>query len=226
MLPRLCICATLMIAAIPAPAQDPVLARIDAAAAKFQGMSAKVDHITHTAVINDDSKESGTVKWRKVSANQLQGLLNFTQPDSRILLFKDRKLQIFTPASNSVQVYDLSRYSGQIEQFLMIGFGTPLAEIQRAYTIAVKDRAVLGGKTTTRIELVPRSPEGLKRVTKMELWIPDGAGYPIQEKVHEPSGDSEAWVYSDVVINPSPPLKDADLKLNLPKNVQFIYPQK
>lgn len=224
---RTCVLLLLVSPAFSQPVSpEAVLARMDKAAARFQGMSAQVEHVTHTAVINDDSKESGSVKWRKVGTSQIQGLLDFTAPDHKIFLFKDRKLQIYTPSSNTVQVLDLSQYKGEIEQFLMTGFGTPRSEMERAYQITVKDRPVVNGRPTTRLELTPRSPEALKRLTRMELWIPDDADYPIQEKLYQPSGDSNTWIYTDVRINPAPPLKDSDLKLNLPKSVQYVYPQK
>lgn len=227
MLFNLSMCALVLAAAGSAQTgapPDSVLARMDRAAASFRGMSAEVTQVTYTAVIDDSSSESGSVKWRKVGPNQIQGLLNFAAPDHKDFLFRDRKLQIYTPSSNTVQVLDLSHYGGQVEQFLMIGFGTPRSELEGAYKITVKDNPVLKGRATTRLELIPNSPEALKRITRLELWIPDDAGYPAQEKVYERSGDTITLIYDGVKINPTPPLSDSDLKLNLPKNVQYVHP--
>lgn len=197
---------------------------MDRAAASFHGMTASVRHVTHTAVINDDSTETGTVKMRKLEPGEVEGLIDFTSPDRKIYLFKGRKAQIYTPASKTVQVYDLGKHGEQLDQFLMIGFGTARAELERGYDISVLSQAKAEGQATTRLQLIPRSKEALKYVTRMELWISDAAGYPVQEKLHQPSGDSLLVVYDDVKINP--PLSAADMKLDLPKDVNFLYPQK
>lgn len=208
----------------PAPGAESaasILARIDKAAAQFRGMTAHVEHTTHTAVIDDNSTESGTVMVRKVGPGEVQGLLQFTKPDQRFILFRDRKALIYTPASKSAQNYDLGKFSQQIDQFFMIGFGTSRAEIEKGYKVEVKGKE----KTTTKIELVPRSAEALKRLTRMELWIADDGDYPLKEKLYEPSGDYVLVVYSEMKINPQPALKDSDLRLSLPKDVQIVHPQ-
>lgn len=223
---RLVVLALACAAAQAASPADAVLARMDRGAAQFHGMTAQVQHISFTAVISDSSTESGSVKWRKLGANQIQALLDYTTPNHKLFLFKDHRLQIYTPSSNTVQVYDLSQHSGQIEQFLMIGFGTPRSEMERAYKITVRDHPVIKGRPATLMEMVPRSPEALKLIARLDLWIPDDSDYPVQEKAFEPSGDTETWIYTNIKINPTPPLTDSDLKLDLPKNVQTIYPQK
>ncbi len=197
---------------------------MDHAAAAFRGMTASVRHVTHTAVINDDSTEMGTVKMRKVRAGEVEGLIDFTSPDRKIYSFKGRKAQIYTPASKTVQVYDLGKHGEQLDQFLMIGFGTAKAELQRDYDISVLSQDTVEGQATTHLQLIPRSKEALNYVKRMDLWISDATGYPIQEKLLQPSGDSLLVVYDEVKINP--PLSEADMRLDLPKDVNFLYPQK
>jgi len=206
------------------PSTQSVLERMDRAAAAFHGMTASVRHVTHTAVINDDSTETGAVKMRKVRAGEVEGLIDFTSPDRKIYLFKGRKAQIYTPASKTVQVYDLGKHGEQLDQFLMIGFGTAKEELQRGYDISVLSQDTVGGQATTHLQLIPRSKEALNYVKRMDLWISDATGYPVQEKLLQPSGDSLLVVYDEVKINP--PLSEADMKLDLPKDVNFLYPQK
>ncbi len=53
-----------------APATDPLhdlLARMDKAASSFKAMSGKVTYVTHTDVLNDDSKETGIVVMKKLA---------------------------------------------------------------------------------------------------------------------------------------------------------------
>ncbi len=206
------------------PSTQSVLERMDRAAAAFRGMTASVRHVTHTAVINDDSTETGTVKMLKVQAGQVEGLIDFTSPDRKIYLFKGRKAQIYTPASKTVQVYDLGKHGEELDQFLMIGFGTASKELERDYDVSVVSQDKVEGQATTLLKLIPHAKEALNYVKRMDLWISDATGYPVQEKLYQPSGDFLLVVYDDVKINP--PLGAADMKLDLPKDVNLIYPQK
>ena len=223
MLVRHCLTVPFLLFLSP-PSTQSVLARIDRAAASFRGMTASVRHVTHTAVIDDNSTETGTVKMRKLKPGEVEGLIDFTSPDRKIYLFTGRKAQIYTPASKTVQVYDLGKHGEQLDQFLMIGFGTAEAELERDYDISVLSQEKVEGQGTTLLQLIPHSKEALNYVKRMELWISDATGYPVQEKLHQPSGDSLLVVYDDVKINP--PLTAADMKLDLPKDVNFLYPQK
>jgi outer membrane lipoprotein-sorting protein len=77
----------------------------------------------------------------------------------------------------------------------------------------------LAGQAATKLELVPKTEDAKKYVTKLELWVPDhGAPYPLQEKIYEPSGDYRLITYSDVKINP--PIKADAVKLKLPPGVK------
>ena len=70
---------------------------------------------------------------------------------------------------------------------------------------------------------MPKSPEVLKNLKKLELWIPE-EGYPIQQKFYLAAGDYKLVTYTNVEVNP--PLTDADLKLKVPKDAKRVFPQK
>ncbi|MDQ6760354.1 MAG: hypothetical protein M3Z32_10905, partial [Acidobacteriota bacterium] len=58
-----------------------LLSRMDQSATSFEAMSAKVKYVTHTAVLDDNSEEGGSVLMKKIHANLVQGLIDFTSPD-------------------------------------------------------------------------------------------------------------------------------------------------
>lgn len=198
-----------------------VLARMDKAAADFKSMTAQVTWVTHTEVLNDDTTESGSVTMRKVQAGEVQGLVEFTAPDHKIITFEKRRLQEYLPKINTLQVFDLAKHGEQLDKFLMIGFGTSGMELASNYTVTV-----LGSeKNVIRLQLIPKSAEARQYVKKLELWVPDqGDPYPLREKTFEPSGDYHLVTYSDLKINP--PLKPDALQLKLPADVKTEYPGK
>lgn len=213
-------------AATPDNGLQDLLSRMDQAASSFQSMSAKVKYVTHTAVLNDNSEEAGTVLMKKVHAGLMQGLTDFTLPDRRTVAINQRKIQVYYPKIKTVQIFDLGKHGEQLDQFLMIGFGTSGTELARDYNIKVIGPDTVMGQKMIKAELIPKSGEAREYVQKVELWIPDRPSqpYPLQEKIYEKSGDYRLVIYTDMKINQ--PLSSDALKLKLPSGVKTEYPQK
>jgi len=216
-----------VLGAVPKDTLQDVLARMDDAASKFQAMTAKAVFVTHTDVINENATESGNVVMKKAGQNSVQALLDFTEPANsrRTATFAGRKAQIYYPKIKTVQVFDLGKGGEQIDQFIMLGFGTSGTELAKSYAMKVIGSETMNGQQTTKLDLTPKSEEAKRYVTRLDMWVPDhGAPYPIQEKVYEPSGDYRLITYSDLKINP--PIRSDALKLKLPSGVKTEYPQK
>ena len=217
--------------ALPAGASDALQelrARLDKAAADFHAMTAQVVYITHTAVLDENMTETGNVVMKKLQAGEVQGLVDFVTPDKRTVTFEKRRLQIFYPKAKLLDIWDLDKHGDQLDQFLMIGFGTSGTSLARDYgmkvlgTEPVKEQQ---GATGIRLELIPKDAEARKYVTKVELWLPQtGDPYPLQEKISQPSGDYRLVLYKDLKINPV--LKPDALELKLPPGVKKEYPGK
>jgi outer membrane lipoprotein-sorting protein len=198
-----------------------ILARMDQAAAKFSQMSADVQHTTHTAVLNEDSLESGSVRMRRLPTGEIQGLVALSKPDPKFYSFEKRKLRIYTPKINTVQEFDLGEHGEQLDRFLSIGFGTSGKELAQAYQVElVADDKV---PQTTRVKLTPRDPEVKKYLTRIDLWI-TAENYPVQELLREPSGDTILVNYSNVQINPH--VTASAFELHTAPNPKIEYPQR
>jgi outer membrane lipoprotein-sorting protein len=208
----------------PAADLNGVLGRIDKAGAAFRGMSAKVRRVSHTAVINEDNVDSGTMLVKRPKAHDLRMLIDVTEPDPRTVAFEGRKVEVYYPKIQTVQQFDVSGKNRVLaDQFFLIGFGTSRADLEAAYTMRPLGEDAIGGEKADRLELIPKSKEVLQHLIKFELWI-SAAGYPIQQKFYFPGGDYQLATYSDVKINPE--ISESALKLHLPKNVKREYPQK
>jgi outer membrane lipoprotein-sorting protein len=210
------------------PLQE-VLARMDKAASSFRAMTAHVTYVTHTAILNQDDKESGTVVMRKLAPGEVQGLIDFIEPDRRTVQFEKRSLQIYYPKINTVNKWDLGKHGEQLDQFIMIGFGTSGTQLARDYSVKVlpnEKGSPQQDVPTIRLELVPKDGEAAKYVKKLELWIPQTGDdpYPIREKISQSSDDYRLVVYSDLKINP--PLKADALQMKLPHGVKVEQPGK
>lgn len=202
---------------------DTVLTRMDASAAQFRSLSAKLKKTTFTAVLNESSSESGAIVVRRNSAKDLRLLINFSDPDPKGVAYANKKWQIFYPKINTVQEYDFGKQGALVDQALLLGFGTASVDLKRGYELKYLGEDTIDGKKASRLELVPRAPEAREHFTKVELWISE-AGHPVQQKVVQPSKDYYLVAYSDIHLNPK--LDDESLKLRLPKGVKKEYPQR
>jgi outer membrane lipoprotein-sorting protein len=200
-----------------------VLARMDRAASDFKAMTAQVTHIDHTDILNDETKESGTVTMKKVQPGEMQGRVDFTVPDRKTITFEKRRIQEYLPKINTLQVFDLDKHGEQLDRFLMIGFGTSGTELAKDYDVSVLGTENIKGQSAIRLQLIPRAAEARQYVQKIELWIPEqGDPYPLREKIFEPSRDYRLVTYDGLNINP--PLQPDALQLKPPPGVKIEHP--
>ena len=200
-----------------------ILARMDQAAREFRSLSAQMKRVQFTAVLSESSEMDGELRLRRAKSGT-EGVIEFQQPERRTVVIKGKSVQIYYPKANTVEIYDASKYSSNMDQILLLGFGTSSAELKKSY--AFKDGGVqkIGSVNTTRLELTPKSGELQKLITKIELWIPEGQSNPIRAKFSEPSKNYELVDYSDIKVNP--PLPESAFAVKLPDKVKKIYPQK
>jgi outer membrane lipoprotein-sorting protein len=226
MLSRLSFVVVLLaaVALVAAQPLDEVLAKMDTAAAAFRVVSAKVQKLTHTAVINDTSEESGEVIMFRPKPRETRMLIHFGPPDTRSIAFHDRTVEIYYPKIKTVQEYDLSKQRELVDQFLLLGFGTPGKDLKKDFNIRVLGEENVSGQQTDRLELVPKSKKAREQLEKVELWISQSGGYPVRQKFYQPSGDYTTITYTDIKINPN--VSEDAVKLNLPAGVKREYPQR
>jgi outer membrane lipoprotein-sorting protein len=201
-----------------------VLARMDRAAPSFKGFSARVRHVSHTAVINEDTVDSGTILLKR-SRNDMRMLVDLTEPDPKSVALHGDHLEVYYPKMNTVEEYDVGKNRALVEQLYLIGFGSSGADLAAAYHIKDLGQETVADQKTTHLELIPKSKEVLKFLTKLEIWVPENGMYPVQQKFFQVAkGDYILTTYTNVKVNPQ--VADADLKLKTAKNAKHVSPQK
>jgi outer membrane lipoprotein-sorting protein len=203
---------------------DAVLSRMDAAAKDFKSLSATMKRKQFTAVLSETTDSAGAVRLKKQAKSGTSGVVEFNEPDPKTVFLNGKTLQVFYPKANTVEIYDTSKYGNNIDQFLLLGFGTTAAELNKNYDVKATGTEAISGVQTTKLELVPKTGELKKLIAKIELWIPEGQANPVREKVTEPSRNYQIVDYSDLKVNPA--LPDSSFELKLPSGVKKIFPQK
>ena len=200
-------------------------ARMDRAAVGFKGLSADLRKDSYTAVINDSTVDSGTIVMKRPKPHDTRMLFEVKDPGGKAYAISGRKAEIYYPKEKRVEEYNLGSYKSMVDQFLLLGFGNTSKELLSSYTVTLGGPDTVANQMTTRLVLVPKSKEMLMHLSKVELWISDATGMPVQQKFDWPgSGDYMLATYSNMKINPN--LPDSAVTLTLPKGVTRVFPQK
>ncbi len=210
-------------AALRADSLDDILKRMDAESKKFQSFSANLKQIEYTYVLKESTESTGEIRIKRTK-NGLVGLVIFNAPENRTFHFSGRTAEIYYPKAKTEEIYDVGKYQGAMDRWLALGFDTSGADLRKEYEIKLLGPDTIESTPTTHLQLTPRSAEMQKLVTTVELWIPEGKSYPIQEKPILPSKDYRVLIYSNVKINPT--LTNSDFELKVPADVKKIRPSR
>jgi outer membrane lipoprotein-sorting protein len=200
---------------------ESTLAKMDQAATAFKDLTADLTRTHHTAVINEDTPDSGKILIKRIRPHELLMRFDIADPDPRQIAVDSRRAEVYFPKSQTVQIYDIGKYKKLADLILLLGFGTTSKEMTASYTIRLGGEESADGQKITRLELTPKSDEThLKRV---DLWIAEATGLPVRQKLYWPGDDYDVATYSNVKTNVN--LPDAALRLDLPKGVKREFPQ-
>lgn len=220
--------ASALVLVAPALAADvgleATLAKMDQAAHNFKDLTANLQRTHHTAVIDDNTVDSGTINIRRPKSNELLMKFDITKPDPKQVAVGARTAMVYYPKSKTVDIFEIAKYKKEADQLLLLGFGTTSKEMADSYRIALGGPDLINGQKTTRLELTPKSDE--MHLTKVQLWISDTTGLPLQQKLYWPGtngGDYDLMTYSN--MQPNTGLPESAVTLQLPKGVKKEYPQ-
>jgi outer membrane lipoprotein-sorting protein len=215
LLPALCLFA--LGSGLHAESVDAILARMDAAAPNFHAMAADLEMVTYTAVISDKTTEKGTLRMQRLKGNEVRAIIDFSaETDARVIAFLGKIVRIYYPKLNTYQDYAVGKNAQVLNQYLLLGFGSSGKDLARSYEITAEGSEAVGGRSATKLLLLPKDPKVKERLTKIEVWIPNDASYPVQQQFYETTGNDRRVTYTKIQLNPP---MTGTLELKLPSRV-------
>ena len=219
---RFILAAALLCAVAPAGTLEQALALMDQNALKFKSVTANVRWVSYIAVIKEANTSTGTLRMKR-SKRDILAVVVFTAPEPKSVAVAGTKIEIYYPKMKTIEEYSLGGRE-VAEKYIALGFGASGTDLKADYAMKETGTGVVNGVKTTELQLTPKSEKVAQQFPKIELWVSDATGYPVQEKFFQAGGDYTLIVYSDVTINPN--LPDSAFKLNAPKGVQRVFPGK
>ncbi len=176
-----------------------ILARMKDSAKHLKSVTANLEYSTVTVLVNDKSTEYGQFFLRNPRNPDI--LINFQKPDPKVILFKKNKAEIYLPKINQIQEYELERRRELVQQFLLLGFGTEIADLKKSYHVKFVNEEQLEGESAAVLELQPLKQDVAGQLTKVQLWVSEDSWLPIQQKFFEPGGDYLIARYTGIKVN-------------------------
>ena len=198
---------------------ESALAKLNANSASFVGMTASIKRTQHTAIINDDAREAGRMAMKR-SKGKVAVLIDFTEPEPKAFSYRDKRVEMYLPKINTLQIYDTGKFDTALTQGLLIGFGTSSKELASNYDVKWMGDEKMGA----HLDLTPKSASTREHIKKIEMWLDAGDGYPRQVKIHQPSNDYMLIQYADLQMSSA--LTDEQVRVKAPKNAKKEYPLK
>jgi outer membrane lipoprotein-sorting protein len=211
-----------LLAAASLQAADPlsdVLARMDKAAHDFHGVTADLEEIAYTKMVDDKTVTGGTIRLKRNKPGDVRFLLEITRPasETQSISFAGTQLLTYKPNQNVEQIFDVTTHKAAIEQAMILGFGATSAEIKAVYDIAYVQASAIGGQPAAEIKLTPKTKDLQGQISEADLWISDALGVPLQQKFVHPGGNYNQFTYSNLKLTNS--IRDGDLQIKPAKGV-------
>ena len=199
---------------------DNVLKQMDAQAATFRSLSADLERTKVTVVVNDKSTETGKILVRSDDKMRIE----VTDPDPRTILRDGDNFYIYNPKIHRVEEYNLGNKKSVVDQFLLLGFGTSGSSLKESYTVSMQGEQTLDGAKVVLLELLPKTDEVKKQLSKIQLWLDETTWLPVQQQFFETgSGDYFIIRYRNITRNVH--ISDNDFKPHWPRGTTRVQPQ-
>src|SRR5579864_4720448 len=139
-----------------------ILKQLDTQAAEFRSLTADLERTKVTVVVNDKSTESGKIFVRRDDKMRIE----LTQPDPRTILRDGDNFYIYNLKIHRVEDYNLGNKKSLVDQFLLLGFGTPGSDLRKSYSITVQGEETLDNRKVVLLELLPKSDDVRNQLSK------------------------------------------------------------
>jgi outer membrane lipoprotein-sorting protein len=176
-----------------------ILARMNDSAKHLKSLTTNLEYTTVTVLVDDKSTQYGELFFRKDKKTEI--LIKFEKPDPKVILFKRNKAEIYNPKINQIQEYDVESRSELVQQFLLLGFGTEVAELKKSYDLRLVGEEEIQDDTAAVVELTPLRKDISGQLSKIELWVSEDSWLPVQQKFFQPGGDYLVARYSGTKVN-------------------------
>jgi outer membrane lipoprotein-sorting protein len=145
------------------------------------------------------------------------------EPDTKFVLYKDGKLQVYQPKIEQVIVYPTSGNRNEIESYLVLGFGGSGEDLKKSFDVSYLGEETVEGIATGKLQLIPKSEKFRNNISKILLWIDLSRGISVQQQFFQSQDDYRLAKYSSVQLKAK--IGNDVFQLKTTNKTQFVSPR-
>jgi outer membrane lipoprotein-sorting protein len=199
-----------------------VLKKMDDTAASFHSTQADFVWDQYQKVVDEHDLQKGTVYYRRVG-KEIEMMAEIKEPDSKFVLYKDGKVQVYQPKIEQVIVYPTSGNRSEIESYLVLGFGGSGEDLKKSFDVSYLGDETVDGIATAKLQLIPKSEKFRNSISKILLWIDLSRGISVQQQFFQSQDDYRLAKYSSVNLKAK--MGNDVFQLKTTKKTQFVSPR-
>ena len=200
---------------------EEVLNLLDKTSAGFKTVQTDFNWDQYQKVVDDHDIQKGMIYFRRAGSD-VEMAADIREPAPKYVLYTDNKLQVYLPKADQVTVYEAGKNRQDFEAYLVLGFGGRGHDLTKNFDVSYKGMEPVEGKSTYKLELVPKSPKVKNMFSLITLWIDPQTGMSLQQDFQESGGDYRRAKYTSIRVNQR--LPDNAFKLKTTGKTKYVRP--
>ena len=196
-----------------------VLFKMQTAHRSLRSMRASMVQQRRNPQIGSTETDYGTFIYKPGGRGKSKLRIDYTKPDQKSVAVVGENLTFYQPRINQVLKTTLSKAAkGKTSSYsALVGLDSSLESLTKDYHVEYMKDELIGGKSATRLQLVPKAGSAFSRI---ELWVSNEFWLPVQYQMYERNGDSTLVKFTSLEINPS--IADSVFNVSIPAGTKVV----
>ena len=194
---------------------------MDATASRFRTAQADFVWEQYQAVVKETDTQKGTVYFRR-AGKTTQMMAHITAPSEKFVLYSEGKVQVYEPKIDQVTTYNAGKNSGDVESFLVLGFGGGGHDMLKSFDVRYQGTEKIDAIDTGKLDLTPKAQRVRSMFEHIMLWVDPARGVSVQQQIFQSGGDYRMAKYSNIQLNQK--LSDNLFKVRTTSKTKYVSP--
>jgi len=194
---------------------------MDATASRFRTAQADFVWEQYQAVVKETDTQKGTVYFRR-AGKTTQMMAHITAPSEKFVLYSEGKVQVYEPKIDQVTTYNAGKNSGDVESFLVLGFGGGGHDMMKSFDVRYQGTEKIDAIETGKLDLTPKAQRVRSMFEHIMLWVDPARGVSVQQQIFQSGGDYRMAKYSNIQLNQK--LSDNLFKVRTTSKTKYVSP--
>jgi outer membrane lipoprotein-sorting protein len=215
---------------------EAVLSQMDESSKGFRNAQADFEWRQYQKVVDETDIQKGTIYFVRGDQDKDKGskgdkaekgtqmAAEITVPDKKNIVFAGGDLKLYQPRIDQLTIYHAGKDSGDLESFLVLGFGGRGHDLPKAFDIKFGGYETIDNIRVAKLTMTPKSEKVRNIFQSVTLWIDTARDLSLKQQFFEPSGDYRIAIYNNFRINLKK-IPDDVFKIKTTSKTQVLTPQ-